>query len=257
MSTRLAERVYYWIKNSQYWLLPGTCVVCRRASGRPLDLCETCEQSLPLIRRPCPRCGLPLPAGTRRRPCGFCLLRPPPFHCCVAPLRYAPPVDGLISGFKYHARLPAGKVLAGSLAAALVRFYRGRPLPQLLIPVPLHPRRLRSRGYNQALELAREIAPALGLPLDPGCCRRHLETPPQKGLDARQRRRNLRGAFSLEDGAALAGLRRVALLDDVITTGSTAGEITRLLLRAGVAEVHVWALARATAGNKGDGGIKI
>lgn len=257
MSTSLTESVNKWLRIAQFWLLPGTCVLCRSASEREQDLCLACEARLPLVRQPCPRCGLPLP--TPAAICGHCLRRPSPFASCVAPLAWAPPVDGLIAGFKYHAKLQHAAVLAPLLVAALRRHYaaplplepsregaaRLPSLPQRLLPVPLHPARLRERGYNQSAELGRHLARALDLPLDLHSLQRRRATPAQRGLSAEARRRNLRGAFGLCTPAALAGVTRLALLDDVVTTMSTARELARLLRQAGVEEVHLWALARA------------
>src|SRR5690606_19670837 len=122
---------------------------------------------------------------------------PPPFRHCVCPLLYEPPADRLITGLKFHERLQAAGVLAALMAERLRGFYRHREAPSLIVPVPLHMARLRARGYNQARELARGLSAQLGLPVGWRHCVRALPTPPQTGLSARQRRRNLRGAFAL------------------------------------------------------------
>ena len=116
-------------------------------------------------------------------------------------------------------------------------------LPDLLLSVPLHRRRLRQRGYNQALELARPLAQALHVPLRHDRLQRRRHTGAQTELDAVSRRRNVRGAFAVREGVALPA--HVAILDDVMTTGATLAECARVLRRAGVARVDVWALARA------------
>lgn len=173
--------------------------------------------------------------------CGRCLRREPPFAAAWVPLRYAHPLDLLEARFKFHADLAAGRVLSALMIEHAAVDVPARP--ELLIPVPLHAARLRERGYNQALELARPLARAFAIPLRADLLLRTRATPPQTGLDAKTRRRNLRGAFAVAAAAALPG--HVALIDDVMTTGATLHECARVLRRSGVARVDVWALARA------------
>ena len=146
----------------------------------------------------------------------------------------------LVAGLKFHERLAGGRLLGELLARHLLA--RVNPLPELILPIPLHPRRLRQRGFNQAMELALPVGRRLGIPLDRKSCRRKRPTQPQTELDLVQRRRNLRKAFALS-GALPA--RHIALVDDVVTTGSTSDELARLLKRAGAERVEVWAAARA------------
>jgi ComF family protein len=220
-------------------LLPPRCLLCggRGTDGR--DLCAACEADLAPNTPCCPLCALSL--ATAAPACGACLRRAPPFAAAWVPFRYGHPLDLLEGRFKFHADLAAGRVLAELLVARAAQ--AGPALPQLLVPVPLHQARLRARGYNQALELARPLACALGLPLRHDLLARSRATAAQTGLDAKTRRRNLHGAF--EAAPASAWPDHVALLDDVMTTGATLGEATRTLRRAGVARVDVWALARA------------
>jgi ComF family protein len=154
----------------------------------------------------------------------------------VAPLAWSFPVDALVSRFKYGGALHYGALLGRLLAAACA----GRR-PDAIVPVPLHRTRLAERGFNQALELARPLARSLGAPLLHDACRRVGATPPQAGLAARQRYRNLRGAFV---ATTAVQSMRVAIVDDVLTTGSTAASLGCELLAAGAAEVEVWAVAR-------------
>jgi ComF family protein len=155
-------------------------------------------------------------------------------------LRYDYPADGLIKGFKYGRRLAVGRVLGELMAERLA----GRALPALVLPVPLHPARERERGFNQATELARPLAAALGLALDAGLCRRVRATPSQSALDRRTRARNLRGAFALSRALPAD---EVAIVDDVVTTGATAAALAATLRRAGVRRIEIWSAARATA----------
>jgi ComF family protein len=142
---------------------------------------------------------------------------------------------------KFHGRLAPAHLLGGLMARRLAR--RPEPLPELLVPVPLSPGRLRRRGYNQALELGRELARLLSLRLAPSAARRVRPTLEQTSLDAAARRRNVRGAFAMDAGA-VAG-RHVALLDDVVTTGATMAELARATRAAGAARIEAWAAARA------------
>ncbi|MDT8399265.1 MAG: ComF family protein [Pseudomonadales bacterium] len=244
MSTHSRNRVYHYARTLQAWLLPYTCILCRKEAETGIDLCQACLNSLPWLDACCFRCALPLPPGAAgKNLCGACLNRPPAFYRAVSAFHYADPVAGLVTAFKYRQKLLYGEVLAALLLRRLEFCYRDSPCPDLLVPVPLHPRRLRQRGFNQALELARPIATRLGIPLHHSCCRRLRQTPPQLGLSAPQRRRNLRNAFALQAGS-MQDVGRVALIDDVMTTGSTLQELSRLLISHGVREVHVWSVAR-------------
>ena len=219
-------------------VLPPTCLLCGGAGGEGRDLCAGCAGDLALNSLACPRCALPLEAPAPL--CGVCLDREPPFAAAWAPFRYGHPLDLVETRFKFHRDLAAGRVLAELM---IERATIDRPaLPELLIPIPLHASRLRTRGYNQALELARPLAKALVIPCARDALVRTKATPPQTGLDANARRRNLRGAFEVR---ATTLPRHVALVDDVMTTGSTLREASRVLRRAGVERVDVWALARA------------
>jgi len=226
-----------WLTPLLYRLVPGTCILCEAPSGRHIDLCVDCEHDLPQIVNPCPGCGLPMPPGARR--CGQCMATPPPFDRCFAPFSYAWPVDRLIGQFKNRHRLAVGRVLARVMSQAYCE--AADRLPDLLLPVPLHPRRLRERGHNQAAEIALVLAGYTGSPVDEDLCRRIRNAPAQKTLNAGRRRQNLRQAFALR--RELDG-ERIGIVDDVVTTGATVGEIARLLLAAGAGGVEVIALAR-------------
>ena len=230
--------VYNWIESIQSFLLPDHCRLC---GIRGPGLCDGCRQDLPRNQHCCPRCALPLPGDVGPGVlCGDCLAREPPFERSLVPFLYGYPLDHLIQAFKFDGCSGHGRVLAALLADAIER--AGWPdLPEVLIPVPLHPRRLRQRGFNQALELARPLGRRLGIPVDAACCRRLRQTPAQAGLDRKHRQRNLAGAFAV---AGSLGYRHLALVDDVVTTGATTAELARTLRRAGATRIEVWALAR-------------
>lgn len=225
-------------------LLPPHCLLCGGDGDGARDLCRACAGDLVRNRVCCPRCALPLAAAAPA--CGECLRRVPPFASAHAPFAYAHPLDLLVAKLKFGGSLAAGRVLAELWLEAMADTPPERP--DLLVPVPLHASRLRERGYNQALELAKPLARALGVALAPGLLSRAKATAAQAHLDARARRRNLRDAFDFH-ADALGGARpatlHVAVLDDVMTTGTTLRECARRLRRAGFARVDVWALARA------------
>lgn len=220
----------------------SACLLCEQAAedGR---LCGDCLADLPWNLHACPACAQPVPAGQGL--CGACDRRRPPQTRTLAPLRYEFPVDHLVAGLKYRGRL-AHAPLLGHLLADAVR-EAGGPLPDLLLPVPLHDRRLGERGYNQALEIARPLARALGRPLETRLLRRRRATAVQMSLGARERARNPAAAFEVDAArhAALGRLARVAVIDDVMTTGATLNELAKNLKHAGAIHVSGWVVARA------------
>lgn len=220
-------------------LLPSRCLLCGAPGSGAISLCEACIVDLPRNDACCARCALPLDVPAPR--CGRCLRREPPWSAAWAPFRYEWPLAQLESRFKFGGDLAAGHTLARMWMAAPAP----AELPDAIVPVPLHRRRLAGRGYNQALELAKPIARHFGVPLLRHALRRARATGAQTELTALQRRRNVRGAFVAHfDGPPP---QCVAVLDDVFTTGATLGECVRVLQRAGVPRVAVWALARAPA----------
>ena len=172
--------------------------------------------------------------------CGRCLKKPPAFTRGIALYRYAPPADHLVRLAKFHQQPGQARALGRTLATRVLNVSR----PDVIAPVPLHATRLRERGYNQALEIARPVARALHVPLAPRLLARTRPTPPQTGLDRRARERNLRNAFAVVDVSQVRG-KIIALIDDVMTSGSTADAAARALKRAGAKSVMVWVVARA------------
>jgi len=225
----------------QVW--PGRCLACAEAGQPGHDLCAACLASLPWNRHACARCAIPLPEADddtdhAGRHCGPCLRRPPPLRATCAAFVYAAPLDRLLPRFKFHQDLAAGRLLAQLMAQSLA----GAERPQALLPIPLHRARLRQRGYDQALELARPLARALRLPLLDDALVRTRATAQQSRLDAAQRRRNLRNAFVVNARTPLPA--HVALVDDVLTTGATVHAAAHALRRAGVGRVDAWVCAR-------------
>ncbi len=219
--------------------LPCQCEVCRQWSTSAL--CPDCVARYAAPRPRCARCGLAL--GRAAAMCGDCLRDPPPFTHTVCVADYAFPWDALIGAFKFQGRAELAGVLAARLLCAVQA--AALPAPELVLAVPLSPRRLVERGYNQAWEVARRVAAGLRVPADATLLQRPLETAPQAALRRSDRQRNLRSAFMADPRrrASLHG-RRVALVDDVMTSGATAREASAVLLRAGAAAVELWVLAR-------------
>ncbi|NQD35399.1 ComF family protein [Permianibacter sp. IMCC34836] len=245
-----------------YKWLEALCPLCRCPVGDTAGLCAVCRADLPWLGHACRRCALPLPIAAGAL-CGPCLRRPSPVDRSLCALRYQAPVGGLVSAFKFHRDLAAGAALADLLAQTVLdqtgisqTVFRQTPmthadtdtgtdtrafsLPDAIVPVPLHPRRLRQRGYNQAAELAKPLARLLARPLLSHAVERCLDTADQIGLSALQRRRNLRKAFAVR--APLPA--HVAIVDDVLTTGATVLTLAKCLRAAGVSEITVWCLAR-------------
>jgi len=225
-------------------LLPPRCVLCGQASGS-ICICAPCRGDLPWAGPQCRQCALPLPASGGQT-CGQCLQQPPPFSRTVSPLQYRFPADQLVRAFKFHRQLAEGRVLSHLLCEYLV--VKGFTPPDLLIPVPLHYTRMITRGFNQAGELAGYASRVLGIPQLATSLRRKRNTKAQSGLSRQQRRRNMRGAFYWHS-AAKPG-RHVALIDDVMTTGTTVSECAAVLKRAGAQRVDVWVPTRAVPGRQ-------
>jgi len=215
-------------------------MLCGAAGPDEMDLCRGCLDDLPFNRHACQRCALPLPdAVPKGALCGQCQKQPPKFDQCYAPLRYAYPLNHLVSGLKFRSKLAHGHLLSRLVADHLVQ--QQCELPEVIIPVPLHVSRQRERGFNQALELARPLGKYFDVPIDNRNVMRNRATSPQMGLDKQARRKNIRGAFELKR-ALLA--RHVAIVDDVVTTANTVNELATLLRRGGAERVDVWAVAR-------------
>lgn len=215
-------------------LVAGPCALCG-ADCRHL-LCAGCDADLPRSVMACRMCALPVAA----EPCPACVLDPPPWENCVAPFLFHHPLDRIIHAFKYHGRIH----WARPLALEIVRRVRAlaRPLPQALVPIPVTATRLATRGFNQALELARTVGSELDIAVLTTCVRRLRAEAPQVGLAAEARRVNVRGAFGIAPCARMPG--HVAVIDDLVTTGATVAAMTALLKQHGVTQVDVWAVAR-------------
>ncbi len=200
------------------------------------DVCKPCYDHLPQLPvNHCPICLWPVPTAEI---CGACLKKPPAFTRTIAAVRYTFPIDALIHSLKYQANLAIAPILANLFITKLKAIDEK---PDIIIPMPLHPIRLRERGFNQAMEISRCLAKQLGIVLLPDSCSRIKHTPPQTALPWKDRQRNIRKAFSCK--IDLSG-KRIALVDDVMTTGATLNELATILRQQGAVEISNWVIAR-------------
>lgn len=233
----------HYLKKLSNWLLPYSCILCSNNSGRYQDLCEQCLQTLPVPTTCCQKCALPLFATQSTDLCGECLKHPPAYDRIHALYLYQMPLPKLILELKFNHALVIANVLGELMADKIENtWYKNKPLPDLIIPIPLHRKRLKERGFNQALEIARPIAKAIQRPLNLTGCQRIKPTEPQATLPAEKRKMNIKEAFVIKHD--FKGLR-VAILDDVLTTGNTINEFCKTLKQQGVATMDVWCCARS------------
>jgi ComF family protein len=223
------------LKTLSSLLFGGSCFLCR--GGSQATLCPACDADLPRLApasemRLCPRCALASPGGAL---CGRCLAEPPRYDATVAALAYAFPADTLVHALKFRGELALAPLLAGMLKQ---KISASEPI-DLVLPVPLSPQRLRSRGYNQSAEIARRLDSRA--PLELFLCERSRDTAAQTDLPWAERRRNVRGAFRC--ARPIPG-GTVAVVDDVMTTGATLDEVASTLKQAGAARVINWVVAR-------------
>jgi len=216
-------------------ILPAQpCVLCGGMSRDGL-WCNACDAAMPYLDAPhCPVCALPTPAG---EVCGHCLAQPPAFSRTTAVFGYGFPLDKLIQGMKYGEQL----ALAHAFAKNLLQRIDKSNLPDYVIAMPLHPAKLRERGFNQSLLLAATVTRELKLELLPHVCRRVRDTPPQSALPWKERKKNVRGAFCCD--MDLTG-KRVALVDDVLTTGASMNALAEAVQERGAVEIDAWVIAR-------------
>ncbi len=227
------------------WVLPHVCILCNYTATRHQDLCVACYHDLPSLTQVCPRCANPLPVPRQISAhllCGECLKQPRPFDATYALYLYESPITKLILALKFNHQLVYARVLGELLAMKIqTDWYQDKPLPEIIIPVPLHPKRLQERGFNQALEIARPIARHLKLPVNVKACARTKYTAAQATLPANERQRNIKNAFAV---VKKLSYQHIAVIDDVITTGNTISEFCQTLKAAGVKKIDVWCCAR-------------
>jgi ComF family protein len=225
-------------------LFTPCCVLCDAKVTGAISLCQPCLQDLPRIKSCCYQCGLPLKNNLEASLCGQCQQSSPPIDYLISSLQYAYPVGYLVSQLKFQRDLTHAKIFSQLLLETLQAHYMRQPsqLPEIIIPVPLHKKRIRQRGFNQALEIAQPIAAKLNIPISANTIKRIKYTKAQSLLNAVERRKNLRNSFALSKPVKA---KHIVLLDDVVTTGTTVYELAALLKKSGVQEVGVWTVARS------------
>lgn len=229
------------IKHISHRLLSPTCVLCGTFNLKPRNICEECYKLLPFLDNHCQICAQPM-CVTSQNICGRCLSHKPPFSLTHAMFYYQPPITHFIIGLKFQSKLIYAQTLGEFLTEKIEQdWYKSKPLPDLIIPIPLHPKRLLERGFNQAIEIARPIAKKLHIPIEKQGIKRIKYTMPQSNLSASARRKNIANAFKISRNYSNL---TIAVLDDVVTTGQTMIEFCKMLKNAGAKEIHVWCCAR-------------
>jgi len=225
--TILASRMWHAFACA---VLPLECLLCGARAGDSL-LCDACAAGLPQLPTVCPVCAAPSPAASV---CGACLAAPPAFDATIAVWPYAFPIDRLVQALKYRGNLPVARLFGAALATRTAA-----RVVDVVVPMPLSRERLKTRGFNQAMEIARAAAPREAIETD--AVERVRDTPSQTDLPYVERARNVKSAFACR--RKLDGLR-AAVVDDVVTTGASLAELARTLKRAGAVSVENWVIAR-------------
>lgn len=235
---KIQQLINNWSKLN-HLLFPQFCILCSSAQKGMLAICTDCLHELPWhTHEHCPQCGLP---STSNHICGHCLSSPPAFDVTQALFRYEYPLDAMLQRYKYGHQLTMAETFGELMANSILASAR----PDVIIPMPLHPQRLQERGFNQAVEIGRVVAKRLQLPLDIQSCTRIKLAPPQVSLPLKERVKNMRNAFACHTN--LDGLR-IALLDDVMTTGASLNALASVVKAAGAAYVECWTVARTLPG---------
>ena len=229
-------------KKIEQWFFPYICCLCEQYSKNYQDLCQACKDLLPWVSDRCYRCGSRLREDSiTSYVCRWCEDRTFYYDRLMCAFDYLPPIIQLISGFKYGNNLVYGRILGKLLAEACKNGYQNTSLPQAIIPVPLHIKRLRKRGFNQSFELAKPVSECLNLPIRYKACQRHKNTLPQAGLNAYQRQQNLKQAFLMLENVSY---EHIAIVDDIVTTGSTVNALSKCLKEAGIEKIDIWCISR-------------
>lgn len=235
------------LRQIEQWILPYDCVICLNISDQKRDICYECEKQLPYLSHACIQCANSLPNNNRlNQKCGRCIKNAPYYDRTIVGFTYTTPVDAWIKQFKFHKKGIYANILCQIYAEKLTAHYKLYPenKPQWLVPVPLHWRRLISRGHNQTDTIARYLSKALNIPIIHNRCVKRVKfTPPQAQLSQDKRYHNIRGAFKVKKGISI---EHIAIVDDIFTTGNTANELANEFKKRGITTVSILALARAT-----------
>ena len=219
-------------------IFPNKCLLCHQNLSPHKEFCRHCHKTLPFNAIACPVCAAIVSLPVR---CGQCLSCKPFFDSSLSVFEFTEPVSRFIYKFKYHHQFNLGKTLSLELAAAIEA--QKNELPDLIIPVPLHRKRLRQRGFNQSAMIARHVAKKLKIPFKNNYLIRHKFSVPQIELSAKQRRQAVNNAFAVKNKQRY---KHIALVDDVVTTTHTVNQAAKALKKTGTQFVSVWSLARNT-----------
>jgi ComF family protein len=218
-----------------------SCFLCESNTENQHGLCQHCYQRLPRINKACQCCGLPIAEQAESIICAQCIKTPPQYQRSFIPMQYTFPIDKMIQQLKFQKHLNH-LPLFSTLLVEYIEHHHTESLPEFLIPVPLHPSRIRQRGFNQAAEICKKLAYHFNIKWLKTDVSRTRKTLTQSEMDASQRRKNMRHAFHANK---LSNINHVAIIDDVVTTGSTANSLATTLQQAGITKIEVWAIARA------------
>ena len=230
----------HYLKKMEAWLLPFTCILCKNKSHSLRDLCTECEERLPFLKKSCLRCAYPVAKSIY---CEACVTTEPPYHFIGALYLYQAPIMQLILELKFNNALANARLLGELLAQKIKNvWYSNQPLPDVILPIPLHSSRLKERGFNQAIEIARPVAKVINRSLACHTAYRIKATLAQATLNLTERRQNMKQAFSIDKN--ISNLH-IAVIDDVMTTGETIREFCKTLKQSGARKIDVWCCARA------------
>lgn len=233
--------IIQWITQFFNSLFPYTCILCSAPGFAEKDICELCYQDLPWIVKSCKRCGIHLPYIYEEMLCARCLKCADYFDKIFAPFEYQFPVRDWIIHLKFQHQLLYVKLL-GKLFADYFFNLKLMHFPEVIIPVPLHVKRLKERGFNQSLELAKEVSQHCKIPIDYQTCKRIRETSPQSLLSFSKRKKNIKNAFDCHINFSA---KHVAIFDDVITSAETVNALSKVLRLRQVEKIDIWCIARA------------
>ncbi len=238
------KRFYPVLLDAANRILAGhSCVLCglrAKSLTSSKAICQVCLAAIQLNGNGCYQCGISFKSTDGQQKCGECLKHPKPYHRLIASCHYDFPVNQAISRFKFNQQLHLGKAFAQELSQRIFTAYQDDELPQLLIPIPLHHKRLAERGFNQSLLIGKTISRKISIPIAANKLIRVKNTPHQIGLKATKRKQNLRNAFAVKSQLP----KHIALIDDVVTTGSTITEATKQCIKHGAERIDIWCLAK-------------
>lgn len=240
-----------YLKHYFYHFFPKSCYLCGQdiprifGNAQLYPICDLCISCLPFVEYCCPRCGLE-DKSRKDTLCGNCLRKLPAYERVVHTFWYEMPIQQMLQQYKFHQKLYWGAILAKFMLQRIQSCYADKPLPECIVPVPLHPERLKERGYNQTYELAKYLSHYLNIPLNWKYCQRTISTQPQSTLDRKARKKNVKNAFQ----SLAIPYQRIALLDDIMTTGETMSSLCRSIKAANPSvKIDVWCCARTKSLN--------